>query len=294
MLRAFCLFLPLKHASGGVAYVSPNGDDSSADNTMAMPYRSLSACAAAAGTGGTCIVMGGRYHAVEEVLTGLRGVTIAAAAGETPIFDGTLPLIAAWEPLGDGTYRAAVEPPSSVPAVPTDTSGWACASFCQTHTKDWVAKCAWSSRQCSLCPECPMPPGAPPLTPPSPPLSPGTLRVAPWQLFAGDAREVVGVARWPDAQPWTTDAYARDHKWRHFGPGTDHDTAGAGLIVDSAIEGDAIDTLAATDRSFQGCVAVLNNGHCEASGLRTHASPPLSRLDLIARRTSQGRRWRRA
>ena len=102
------------------------------------------------------------------------------------------------------------------------------------------------------------------------------------------------MARWPDAQPWTTDAYARDHKWRHFGPGTDHDTAGAGLIVDSAIEGDAIDTLAATDRSFQGCVAVLNNGHCEASGLRTHASPPLSRLDLIARRTSQGRRWRRA
>ena len=31
---------------------------------------------------------------------------------------------------------------------------------------------------------------------------------------------MVGVARWPDAQPWTDDAYDRERKWRHIGAGT--------------------------------------------------------------------------
>ena len=282
-MNLFVLLLCIEHARGdGVAFLAPTGDDASADGTAAWPYKTLSACAAAAGTGGTCFVKGGRYHATEEVLTSLRGVTIAAAAGETPIFDGTLPVAADWTSLGDGLYKARVVPPSPPSLMPTaiDTSGWACQSFCSTHTKDWASKCRWSSRQCSLCPECPTPPAAPPLTPPAPPLAPGTLTFAPWQLFAGDDRTVVGVARWPDAQPWIADAYDRDRKWRHIGAGTDYDTAGAGLVVDSATEGDTTDTLAATNRSFEGCVAVLNNGHCAASRSLNAPLPPTSHAPI--------------
>ena len=43
--------------------------------------------------------------------------------------------------------------------------------------------------------------------------------------------------------------------------GTDYDTAGAGTIFDSTSSGDVAELLAATGRSFEGCVAVLNNGH---------------------------------
>ena len=110
--RVVALFL-CKQASDGVVranhlYLAPDGDDASADGTEGAPFGTVAACASAAGDGGTCYVRGGRYRATEEVLVGLRSVTIEAAPGEVPIFDGTLPIEAAWEEVSDGIYRAAV------------------------------------------------------------------------------------------------------------------------------------------------------------------------------------------
>ena len=224
-------------------------------------------------------------HATEEVLTQLQNVMIAAAVGETPIFDGTLPVVGTWEPVGNGVYQAALAAlplPQEATEV-TDSPSWLCESFCSTHTSDWASKCKWGSLKCHACPECAMPPSAPPPTPPAPPTGPGEIRLAPWQLFAGESRSVVGVARWPDAQPWTDDSYNRNNKWRHFGPGTVHDTAGAGVIFDSVTEGDTVETLAATNVSFEGCIAVLNNGHCAKPGLTHHAHCCLlTRLPVVA------------
>lgn len=75
-----------------------------------------------------------------------------------------------------------------------------------------------------------------------------------WQLFAEGS--MIGLARFPNAEPWSESAWDR-FQWREQAPGSS-DGVMKDLVKDCD---DEAQTLAGLDRSLNGCVATLNVGH---------------------------------
>ncbi|MFB7842451.1 right-handed parallel beta-helix repeat-containing protein [Microbacterium sp. NPDC056052] len=80
--------------SGRVLYVSPDGDDEATGLTSQAGLRTISACAAMAGAGDTCVVADGVYR--ESVFPN-DGTTFTAAPGAKPVITGA-DVIEQWQP----------------------------------------------------------------------------------------------------------------------------------------------------------------------------------------------------
>lgn len=79
-------------------YVSPSGIDTNNGASISTPVKSINKCCELAGSGGTCYVMGGRYHISESiVLTGYSSLNLLAYDTEVPIIDGTVLIEGGWQ-----------------------------------------------------------------------------------------------------------------------------------------------------------------------------------------------------
>jgi hypothetical protein len=74
--------------AGSTVYVAPHGSDS-AGGTLAAPFATIQHAVSALPSGGGTVVVGGGSYAQRFSLHGVTGITVAAAAGEHPVLDGS-------------------------------------------------------------------------------------------------------------------------------------------------------------------------------------------------------------
>lgn len=96
-----------------VLHVAPSGVDGQADGSQGSPFGSLAAAAATADAGDRIEVAEGNYPVTPAVVS-QPGVTIAAAAGAQPVFDGSVP-VTSMEIGGDGKARIPYQPMPTQP-----------------------------------------------------------------------------------------------------------------------------------------------------------------------------------
>ncbi|MDR1954676.1 MAG: right-handed parallel beta-helix repeat-containing protein [Candidatus Methanoplasma sp.] len=70
-------------------YVSPTGDDSTADGSISRPYKSINTALRAADSGDTVILRGGTYKEGRDVRINLSNITVKSAKGEWAVIDLT-------------------------------------------------------------------------------------------------------------------------------------------------------------------------------------------------------------
>ena len=70
-------------------YVSPTGDDATANGSINAPYKSINTALAAAQPGATIILRGGTYHEGRDVRVRKSNITIKSAKGEWAVIDLT-------------------------------------------------------------------------------------------------------------------------------------------------------------------------------------------------------------
>ena len=79
---------PVHAASAATVYVAPSGSDS-ASGTLAAPFATIQHAVAALPSGGGTVVVRGGTYAQRFSLHGVTDITVAAAAGEHPVLDGS-------------------------------------------------------------------------------------------------------------------------------------------------------------------------------------------------------------
>ena len=110
-----------------VLRVAPSGVDDQADGSEDRPFGTLAAATAAAGPGDRIEVADGTYPVTPAVVT-QPGVTIAAAPGATPVFDGSLP-VSSVEVGADDKARIAYQPMPAQPGQGMTTANLVEAGF---------------------------------------------------------------------------------------------------------------------------------------------------------------------
>ena len=97
----------------GACFVALDGCDETGDGTVARPFRTVAKAVESMTPGNTCYLRGGRY-ADSISLDALHGeagapLTFTAYPGETVIFDGTMPIVSAWERHKGSIYKTRLD-----------------------------------------------------------------------------------------------------------------------------------------------------------------------------------------
>ncbi|KRE55852.1 OmpL47-type beta-barrel domain-containing protein [Paenibacillus sp. Soil750] len=99
---------PSALAAATTYYVAPNGNDSSAGNSEASPFKTINKCAQVVQPGDTCIIASGTYReTITPALSGKSGlpITFQPAPGANVIVSGTEP-ISGWTQHAGNIYKA--------------------------------------------------------------------------------------------------------------------------------------------------------------------------------------------
>jgi len=106
---------PVQPPSGRLFYVGPSGSDSNSGTSLGAPFRTISACAAVATAGDTCLIRTGTYHETVTPAhdgTPTQPITFKPYGTDNVTIDGADP-ITGWIPAYGNVYTASVALPIS-------------------------------------------------------------------------------------------------------------------------------------------------------------------------------------